>query len=186
MILVNGTKTSPATPVEIPANAHITVCFQSDFSLRSRRNPLFPFVDAAKKPTLRFNCPPANASELKEAAHLQDYFRFTADQKITLAGVIPVVQLPETAPDPAVFITVGRGEETGITRRADHLELCAADADEAHAMLKEMAYVMDRRFPYIIPFSPVNSVSQEMLKKFNMPENPLPFERCFESMEFAQ
>jgi hypothetical protein len=48
-------------------------------------------------------------------------------------------------------------------------------------MLKEMAYVMDRRFPYIIPFSRVDSFSQEILEKFNMPENPLPFERCFEN-----
>ncbi len=187
-ILVNGTMTSPATPAEIPANAHITVRFQSDFfHCKAAEILSFPFVDAEGKPAFAIQLPAkAHASELKEAAHLQDYFRFTADQKITLAGEIPVVQLPETAPDPAVLITVGRGEETGITRRADRLELCAADADEAHAMLKEMAYVMDRRFPYIIPFGPVNSISQEMLKKFNMPENPLPFERCFESMEFAQ
>ncbi|MFA6931913.1 MAG: hypothetical protein WCT05_16435, partial [Lentisphaeria bacterium] len=182
-VLVNETLTSPQTPVNIPANAQISVRFQSDFFHCKAADILsFPFVDAAGKPAFSIQLPAeANAAELKEATHLQDYFRFTTDRKITLAEEIPVVQLPEAVSGAAVLIQVGRGAKTRITRRADRLEFCAADSAEAHAMLKELAYVMDRRFPYIIPFGRVDSFSQEILEKFSMPENPLPFDRCFEN-----
>ena len=49
------------------------------------------------------------------------------------------------------------------------------------AMMKELLYVMDRRFDYIIPFGRYDSLSPEIHDRFDLKNHPLPRVRCFEA-----
>ena len=122
-----------------------------------------------------------NPAELKESGNLQSYFRFTAGKKITRSGRIWVRKGDAEPSVPTVRISVGRGGKSGIARKGDLLILSAGNERQAAAMMKELNYVMDRRFEYLIPFAPHDSITAEMIRKFDMKSRLLPFERCFES-----
>ncbi|MDD3695521.1 MAG: hypothetical protein PHG44_06080 [Lentisphaeria bacterium] len=185
IIRLDGRVIEPNQEAEIAADARILVEYSSEFFKCNAEKILsFPFVDGARKPAFAILLPQEpSVAERKEAANLRDYFRFTGDRKITVPGEIEVRQQAPEKPGGALFsIAVGRGGQSGIFCQEDKLSLRAENARQAQAMMKELMYVMDRRFPYVFNFSPVDSYTPEMLQKFQMPENPLPWQPCFESL----
>lgn len=187
-VKLNGAAVPAGETLTLPPGARLELVYTSKYfrtpaaSIRD-----FPFVDAAGAPAFQIRVPAApNAAEMKEAANLQLYFRFTADKGITQAGKIFVEKNDDAPADPAVVIRVGRGGEAGIRRDGDVIVFNAPEAKQAAGMMKLLAYVMDERFPYLLPFAPHDSISGEMMEKFELASRPLPYEKCFESREAAQ
>lgn len=181
-IFVNGSRVNGSESV-LPAGAEIRIVYASKvFHCNAGTITSFPFTDDGKMPSFEIQIPAdPNPAELKESGNLQSYFRFTAGKKITRSGRIWVRKGDAEPSVPTVRISVGRGGKSGIARKGDLLILSAGNERQAAAMMKELNYVMDRRFEYLIPFAPHDSITAEMIRKFDMKSRLLPFERCFES-----
>ena len=138
----------------------------------------FPFTDASKTPAFAIVLPKeAESWERREAEAIQDYFRFTADKKITRRKQIPL--LNAAADTPAVIIA--RGTPAGISRKGNQLIIRAQNGDELRLFREKLTRVMDEKYPWIFPFNPMSDLSKEIFQKFEMGSRTLPWSRCFES-----
>jgi hypothetical protein len=183
-LLINGKAVKPGE-CEIPVNAKIVFKYKSClFKVKAADILDFPFVDKQKRPVFSVQIPASpNAAELKQAERIQGYFRFCQKHKITSPGKVWLVKSDSSAKGPVIRIRVGRKgpEQYGITRNGKEILVNAGTAKEADELIRALFRVMDRRFEYLIPFGPVNTMKKEMLEKFGILGKTLPFTRCFES-----
>ncbi|MFA6931260.1 MAG: hypothetical protein WCT05_13125, partial [Lentisphaeria bacterium] len=168
----------------LPPGADIHILYRSEFFQCSYQEiDCFPFVDAERQPDFSIWLPPdANASEMKEAVNMQTYFSYTGKLKVTGTTPLFIVRDNEPPEGPTVQIRVGRGGTPAIERKGEILSLNAGNAAEADVMMQLLNYAMDRQFPWY----PGRSGPKDMVDRFNLQENLMPYERCFESEEFAQ
>ena len=140
----------------------------------------FPFTDAQKVPAFAIVLPQnPEPWENREAEAIQDYFRFTADKKITRRKPIPVIRTQPAAIAPVVIIA--RGTPSGISRNGNELIIRAQNGDELRLLREKLTRVMDENYPWIIPFTPLGDLPKEIFQKFDMGSRPLPWSRCFEA-----
>ncbi|MBQ7207625.1 MAG: hypothetical protein IJS01_07505 [Lentisphaeria bacterium] len=155
-LTVNGRKPDGV----IPARARIEVVFRSKiFGMTFSELDAFPWLES------RIELPKeANAAEKQAAADLEGYFSFL---KLKMRGGKGIVRI-RISPD-VVGIPVELHDNV--------LTVKAKDADAARAVLKELKYAMDRKFPYLFkePYG-----GKEMNRRFDFKKSPMPFVRCFE------
>ncbi|NLP24380.1 MAG: hypothetical protein GX382_07660, partial [Syntrophomonadaceae bacterium] len=124
-----------------------------------------------------------NDAEIKQAERIRGYFRFCEERNITAAGKIPLVK-SDAQPDTATIrILVGRqcAGTVGVSRDGSTILVKASSPREADELVRQLSHVMDRKFEYFPPFTQVDSISGEMLDKFGIRGENLPFIRCFEN-----
>jgi hypothetical protein len=184
VILVNGKIIPVGEECILPPEAEVCILYHSQFFRCSYQEiDSFPFVDADNKPDFSIWLPPdANSSEMKEAVNLQTYFAYMGEVKVTGTAPVFVIKDDEAPEGPVVQIRVGRGGPPVIERKGQIISLNAGNVAEADAMMKLLNYAMDRQFPYFCGCSG----PKDMADRFNLRVNLMPYERCFESTEFAQ
>jgi hypothetical protein len=155
-ITVNGKKHTGM----IPANANISVTYRSkNFGITYAQLENFPWL----KSRIYLPANP-NAAEKKAAEELKGYFDFL---KLKVSGSeanIRICVRPDVKGMP-------------ITIKGKELFFKAKDAAEARALMRELNYAMDRKFPWFVKEPYGGAV---MKKLFDFIKYPMPYVRCFE------
>ena len=183
-IQLNGRNIQPEN-CEIPPNARLVLEYRSTQFLAAAAEILdFPFVDQENRSAFAVQIPAEpNDAEIKQAERIRGYFRFCEERNITAAGKIPLVK-SDAQPDTATIrILVGRqcAGTVGVSRDGSTILVKASSPREADELVRQLSHVMDRKFEYFPPFTQVDSISGEMLDKFGIRGENLPFIRCFEN-----
>ena len=155
-IKVNGRKPDGI----IPPKAKITVRYRSKyFGVTYEDLAEFPWLSS------RIYLPKnANAAEKKAQAELKGYFDFL---KLKISGS-----------SANIYITVRPDVKgTPVTIVGKKLYFKAKNAGEARALMRELNYAMDRKFPWFVKEPYGGAV---MKKLFDFIKHPMPYERCFE------
>lgn len=178
-LFVNGKKVQPGSKTLIPPAAELKAVFKSKlFANPAIFFRTFPFVDFNNRPAFAVKLPDnPNEAEKKIAEHLDGYFQYTANRKITAPGAL-LQWKPGVA---AIEVTVGRGKGDRIERKGRTIYLHSSSEKQAVQNYIALARVMDRRFEYWLPFVVHSNTTGQIAKRFNQPEMVLPWSRCFEN-----
>ncbi|MBE6395045.1 MAG: hypothetical protein E7044_13500 [Lentisphaerae bacterium] len=155
-IKVNGRKHTGI----IPANAEINITYRSkNFAVTYAQLAEFPWLKS------RIYLPKnPNAAEKKAAEELKGYFNFL---KLKVSGSEANIRI---AVRPDV-------KGTPVTIKGKELFFKAKNAEEARALMRELNYAMDRKFPWFVKEPYGGAV---MKKLFDFINYPMPYVRCFE------
>lgn len=164
------------------------------FHISAEKLLSFQFVDKNNNVAFAVQLPPnANDSEKEMAERFAAYFKFCADNKV-INSKSPAVQMtssPDAAKNDGFKVVVISGENrgandapvpAGISMSTDGKTLFvkAENQDKADALIKELFYVMDKKFTYIFPFKAVMGLYQDMLNHFKMNGKAMPYNKYFE------
>jgi hypothetical protein len=183
---ING-KLSKSYGCNIPANAQVTLEYRSlYFNLTAAEILNFPFENKKKNISFTIFIPQnANKAEIKEAERLIEYFKFREERNSLKGSVnIKISRNPVPTPNSIVF-RIGRKcsdkYQPGISLKNGILSICSQNPLAAEKISKMLKYVMDRRFEYVIPFARINGMSKEIINRFKLENEHLPFVRCFKN-----
>ena len=185
-VRING-QAVEANLVDIPVEAELVLEYASaDFHLSRAELQSFPFANAQNEITVLIRLPEnPNDSERRQAERMHARFEFDAKHKVVAKNLSRIVQGGAIDPEtPQICISVGRNEKPcGVSISKNLLRINSVNAAHADALLLEFNYHLDQVFEYFMPFRPIywNCISMEMQDKFEIWDETLPFEHCFES-----
>ncbi len=170
-------------PVKVAEGSQIKLVYTSDkYKISEKQFLSFGFIDAAKNVDFSVVIPAKPSKEEVRAANmLQEYFAFCADKKV-INKRSPQVKIVKSDTIPAkgnVIVINGKSCPVGVTMPSARL-LMVKSADIV-PLIKDMEYVMDRRFKYIMPFVPVMGLYSNQLTHFKMHGKSLPYRKYFEA-----
>lgn len=184
-ITVNGQKISGRN-LTIPADGKVELKYRSKYFTFSKADLMqFPFAADNRNAALEIVLPQdANASELRQAERLKKVFDFLVKHKVLESSDIAIVRGKGTVGKPQIVITVKRSASTPqVSLNENVWQITAPDAAAADLLVRKFSYILDQKFEYIFPFQPRawDGLHPDMLKYFDLAQDRLPLERCFEN-----
>ena len=185
-IYLNGEIVSAGCDVRIPADAEIKLKYKSSFFALSAEDVLqFPFLDVQQRPQLAVRLThPDSAAEREQAMNMNEYFEFCAQPPYKLCKPGKVEIKTGAAPAAAAELVLDfSGTENKITRDGNTMKLVATDDETGEEMVRQLCYVMDRRFQIVFSFTNIDGFSGELLDHLKLRDKSVPVNmvRCFEN-----
>lgn len=180
---INGKAVKANTPVVIPPKADIRITYKSTVF----RDPAgifvkFPYLSTKNFPIMRIILPEnPNEAEKFAAERILEYFKFTGEKGITGRSSVGFSKKSELKNYDRYFeISCGRGRN-GVYREGRGIQVHGVDPLTLRENTGALLQVMDRRFPWYMGFVMQSSMSRDVVQKFKLDKEVLPWKPCFES-----
>jgi hypothetical protein len=142
----------------------------------------FGFIDSAKNVNFAIVIPAQpTKTELQAANMLQEYFIFCAKRKIinTHSPKARIIKSDKIPAKGKLIVLNNKTSPAGISMSSP--KILTVKAEDIVPLVKNMEYVLDKRFTYEFPFEPVMGLYKYQLKHFKMYGKRLPYRKYFET-----
>ncbi len=162
----------------------LTLRYKSDFfNISQEKIVNFPYVNADKKVSFRLHVPKNDDAAMALTQRFNEYFDFCYKYKVLPQGIHPPVSRNASSLNRKDVISLQIAPEKVNTIEelsGGGILIRAKNSKTLEKMIRQFAFVMDIRFPYIFKFSGSMGIYSDQLNHFKMNGKFIPERRYFE------
>lgn len=173
-------------PVTIRDGSRLTITYASTlFHVPADAITSFPYAANGRKVDCAILIPPDAAPELQRAAQrFIDYFTFCKDKYIIDgASTMPSIITTPQEERATLALALAADQPEGIRVEGRTMRVTAPNPQRLNHLIKELMFVMDRRFPYEFPYQSVMGCQTDMMNHFKIWGKVRPMQRYFETLQ---
>ncbi len=183
VLKLNGNVIQPGTPQNLKAGDVITAEYTSKvFALPQKKILDFPYTAKNGKVICKVWYDANDKDAERAAKRFDDFFKFLQDKNVLKkGGKVQFVNAPELRGGAGVITldSTAKAAKVSLTP-AGGLLIAAPGEDALEKTVSSVLDIMDKRYPYFLPFAPCGGMPGEVLKYFKMTGKTLPLNKFFD------